>query len=295
MLMRYVVRLVAIPVVPMALLAAALLTVPPVAQAATLERIKETGTIRIGYREHQPPMSFADATGQPVGYTIDLCTRIATAVKEELGIGDLKVEYVAVTPGERFEALISEKIDILCGATTKTLSRMEEVDFTQLTFGTGASLISLSKQPIANVGDLSGKKVAVVKDTTTIDALQAAITRSVSDAEMVPVASSDEGMALLSKGEVAAFAADQIVLVGLVIEAEDRSKFAVSRELFSYEPFALAVRRNDADFRLVADRVLSQLYRSEEIGAIYRKWFGAIGDRMPPLLEALYRINATPE
>jgi glutamate/aspartate transport system substrate-binding protein len=290
MLMRYVMRLVAIPVLAMALLA-----VPPAAEASTLERIKETGTIRIGYRQDQPPMSFADDKGEPAGYTIDLCTKVVTAVKEALKLDDIKVEHVAVTPGDRFEALTSEKIDLLCGATTKTLSRMEQVDFTQLTFGTGGSLLSLSKQPIANVSDLSGKKVAVAKDTTTIEALQASITRSVSDAKVVPVQSVEEGMALLEKGEVAALAADQIVLVGLVIQAKDRSKFVVSRELFSYEPFALAVRRNDADFRLIADRVLSQLYRSEEIGSIYRKWFGAVGDRMPPLLEALYRINATPE
>jgi glutamate/aspartate transport system substrate-binding protein len=94
---------------------------------------------------------------------------------------------------------------------------------------------------------------------------------------------------------VDAFSSDQVVLIGLILTAEDRKAFGISAELFSFEPFALAVRRNDADFRLVADRVLSQLYRTGDIAQIYDKWFGVIQGRMPAMLEAVYRLNATPE
>jgi ABC-type amino acid transport substrate-binding protein len=260
-----------------------------------LEQIKESGTIRIGYRESEPPMSFVDSSGQPVGYSIDLCMRIVNAVKAELGVSEIAVELVPVNAANRFTALSDNKIDILCGSTTKTLSRSELVDFTQLTFVTGASLLSLDGAKVAAVGDLQGKKVGVVKDTTTIEVLKGALTNSLTEAEVIPVDSAADAINSLLNGKIDAFSSDQVVLIGLVLTSKDKGDFYISTELFSFEPFALAVRRNDADFRLVADRVLSHLYRSGQIIQIYRKWFGRFSKKAPAALGALYRLNATPE
>ncbi len=265
------------------------------APSGTLEQIKSSGTVRIGYRQAEPPMSFDDENGIPVGYTIDLCARIVTAIKAELGLAELAVAYVPVTASDRFAALTDNKIDILCGSTTKTLARGKLVDFTQLTFATGAALLSLNAAPVAGVADLRGKKVAVIKDTTTIEALRAALKERLTEAEIVPVDTTDQGMKLLRDGEVAAFSADQVVLIGLVLMAKDMETFGVSPNFFSFEPFALAVRRNDADFRLVADSALSQLYRTGQINEIYNKWFGILSKRKPIMIDALYRLNATPE
>jgi ABC-type amino acid transport substrate-binding protein len=261
----------------------------------SLEQIKESGTIRIGYRESEPPMSFVDSSGQPVGYSIDLCMRIVNAVKAELGVSEIAVELVPVNAANRFTALSDNKIDILCGSTTKTLSRSELVDFTQLTFVTGASLLSLDGAKVAAVGDLQGKKVGVVKDTTTIEVLKGALTNSLTEAEVIPVDSAADAINSLLNGKIDAFSSDQVVLIGLVLTSKDKGDFYISTELFSFEPFALAVRRNDADFRLVADRVLSHLYRSGQIIQIYRKWFGRFSKKAPAALGALYRLNATPE
>jgi glutamate/aspartate transport system substrate-binding protein len=274
------------------------LLAPPfgaVANAGTLDQIKQSGKIRIGYRVSEPPMSFVDPSGKPIGYSIDVCSRIVTGVKTKLGNPNISVEYVPVDSSTRFPMLADNSIDILCGATTKTLSRGELVDFTQLTFVTGASLMSLKSAPVVGIADLGGKKVAVVKDTTTIEALEGALKKGLIEAEVVPVASAAEGLGALQNGQVDAFSSDQVVLIGLILTAEDRKAFGISAELFSFEPFALAVRRNDADFRLVADRVLSQLYRTGDIAQIYDKWFGVIQGRMPAMLEAVYRLNATPE
>jgi ABC-type amino acid transport substrate-binding protein len=102
-------------------------------------------------------------------------------------------------------------------------------------------------------------------------------------------------MELLKSGEVTAYTADQIVLIGMMMTADQPKRFLVGGNLYSFEPLALAVRRNDADFRLIADRVLSQLYRSGEIAPIYGKWFGKISDKVPSAIAAAYEINATPE
>jgi len=265
------------------------------AGTSTLEQIKNSETIRIGYRETEPPMSFVNKDKQPIGYSIELCLHIVKAVKSALKNPNIATRYVPVTASNRFEALRNNSIDILCGSTTKTLSRSELVDFTQLTFITGAAFLSLRSTKVDGIPDLQGKKVAVVKDTTTMAVLEKTLKKEGSDAQVIVVDSASEGMDLVTKGEVAAFSSDQIVLIGLVVTHEDGKKFAVTEEVFSFEPFALAVRQNDAEFRLIANRVLSRLSRSKEIVQVYRQWFGKYITEVPALLEALYILNATPE
>jgi len=264
-------------------------------QMDTLEQVEKSGKVRIGFRNAQPPMSFVDKDGKPAGYSIDLCVRIVNEVKNTLGRDDIAIEYIPVSSTNRFEALSNNTIDILCGATTKTISRGKLVDFTQLTFVTGASLLSLKDNPVEGISGLQGKKVAASKGTTTIDALTAKLKESVSDAKVVPVDSAAAGMQALIKGEVDAFSADQVVLIGLVLTHDGDQQFAIATDIFSFEPFALAVRRNDSDFRLLADTVLAQLNRSGQITPIYSKWFGKFTKKVPPLLQAMYVLNSTPE
>lgn len=262
----------------------------------TLKRINDAGQINLGFRASEPPMSFTDESGNPVGYSIDLCDSIVAAIKQKLDRSDIKVNYQPVTAETRFSAIESGKIDILCGATTKTLDRSERVGFTQLTFVTGASLLSRDESKVASIAGLKGKRVAVVSNTTTIEALKGALNARLIDAEVVPVSSADDGMAMLEKGEVDAFSSDQVVLIGQVIARNaDTKGYFLSQELFSFEPFALAVSRGDADFQLIADRALSQLNRSGQIVAIYQKWFGKFAKKPPIALKALYQLNATPQ
>jgi glutamate/aspartate transport system substrate-binding protein len=247
----------------------------------TLQQIKKSGQIRIGYRASAPPMSFLDKDGNPTGYSIDICNAIVTEVENKIG-GDVKVEYVPVTAKERFKALGDNRIDILCGSTTKTLSRSELVDFTQLTFVTGASLMTLKDNKDHNAGGLDGKKIGVVKGTTTAVELKNLIRETSTDAEVVLFNSAEESIDALRKKKIDAFSSDQVVLIGIALKAHDPMDFVIKPHVFSFEPFALAVRRNDADFRLVADRVISDLYRSEKIFEIYDRWIGGLPDKGSP-------------
>ena len=260
----------------------------------TLQQIKKNGQIRIGYRESEPPMSFLDKTGNPTGYSIDICQGIVTEVESKIGM-DVKVEYVPVTADGRFQALGDNKIDILCGSTTKTLSRSELVDFTQLTFVTGASLMTLRDNKALDSAGFDGTKIGVVKATTTEIALKKLIRETSTDAEVVLFNSAQESINALRQKKIDAFSSDQIVLIGLALEEHDPMDFAVKSDIFSFEPFALAVRRNDADFRLVADRVISELYRSRKILEIYDKWIGKFTRKRLPIFDAMIKLNATPE
>jgi ABC-type amino acid transport substrate-binding protein len=259
----------------------------------TLAQIKKTGEIRLGYRESEPPMSFLDADKKPAGYSIDVCEAIADAVEKKVG-SDIQIKYVPVTSENRFKALTDNKIDILCGSTTKTLARSEIVDFTQLTFVTGASLM-MSGENSARSDGFAGKKIGVIKSSTTLTALQELLKETETQAEIVLFNSADEAVNALQKKKIDAFAADQIVLIGIILTEKDPKAFVLDSNVFSFEPFALAVRRNDADFRLVADREISSLYRSKKIVDIYEKWIGRHTGQSPMLFQALIKLNATPE
>ena len=150
----------------------------------TLDQIKQTGKIRIGFRESEPPMSFLDKDGNPIGYSINLCERIVVGVRIQID-KEINMEYIPVTANSRFNALTEDKIDILCGSTTKTLSRSKRVDFTQLTFVTGASFMTLKGQEFKELSALNGKKIGVVRDTTTLDTLKLLIKKTKTDAEIV--------------------------------------------------------------------------------------------------------------
>jgi len=260
----------------------------------TLQQIKKSGQIKIGYRVSQPPMSFMGKDGNPTGYSIDLCKCIVTEVENKIG-ANVKVKYVPVTSEGRFKALRDNKIDILCGSTTKTLSRSELVDFTQLTFVTGASLMTLRDNKALDSAGFAGKKIGVVKDTTTAVVLKQLIRETSTDAEIVLFNSAKESIDALRKKKIDAFSADQVVLIGIVSKARNPMNFVINPDVFSFEPFALAVRRNDSNFRLVADRVISDLCRSKKILPIYNKWIGdLIGQRLP-IFDAMIQLNATPE
>jgi ABC-type amino acid transport substrate-binding protein len=277
----------------------ALLCLPVSANAAaeltqTLKRIDDSGEINLGYRVDQTPMSFDNGSNRAAGYSVELCNHIAAAVSQKLSRTDIRVNYVPVTAQSRFGDIGSGKIDILCGATTRTLSRSEIVGFTQPTFVTGGALLSRKDAPVENLKGLAGKRVAVVSNTTTIASLSDAVKALAIDVEVVAVDSTKAGMGMLERKEVDAFAADQVVLIGQVISRGARELYSLSSELFSFEPFALALARGDADFQLVADRVLAGLNRSGAIVKIYKRWFGSFGKEPPGMLQALYQLNATP-
>jgi len=264
-------------------------------QEGTLDKIAKSGEFVIGYRADASPLSYENSGGEPSGYSVDLCRRIAAAVKAHLGKDDIQTKFVPISSSERLSAVESGKIDIECGSTTITMDRQQQVDFTLATFVTGGSVMSLSGSGVQGISDLAGKKVGVVKDTTTVGQLNSYLTQNLIDAEVVVVSDRKEGMNRLNKGDIDAFASDQIVLIGMVIEALYPKKYSLMNETFSYEPYGLVVRRDDADFRLVANKALSQLYRSGQHIQIYNKWIGRIGIRPSPILGAMYQLNTIPE
>lgn len=260
----------------------------------TLEKIKATRTITIGHRDSSRPFSFLGDDGKPAGYSVDLCVRIATGVQQELGLPDLAIKWVKVTPENRLAMVANGTVDIECGSTTTTLSRQEQVDFTNMTFVDGGSFLATEASGINVVSDLNGKRVAVIPGTTTEKALTEAVAKAAVTPQIIKVPDHAQGLAALERGQADAYASDRVLLIGLGRTLRDTSKINVSTEYFSYEPYALMVRRGDSSFRLAANRTLARLYRSGEILRIYEKWFGDMG-HPSTLLLAMYLLHSVPE
>ena len=262
----------------------------------TLKRVADTGEFRIGYVPDAPPMSYDGDDGQPTGYSIALCRYIANAVKTAVGLDDIKLTYVPlILPEDRINAVVNHTIDIECGATTVTLSRREQVDFTLMTFITGGAVLSLTGNSINSVADLTEKTVAVIRGTTTHAAIRNYISNNDFKITLRIITTHDEGMELLNAGKVDGYASDRTMLVGQVVRSEDRSRYSLSRDVFSFEPYALMLARGDTDFRLVADRALASLYSTARIRRLYHDWIGRYGEPMTPVIEAMYEFQAVGE
>jgi glutamate/aspartate transport system substrate-binding protein len=270
---------------------------PPAAPpaATTLEKIKATKTIALGYRDSSVPFSYTGPTKEPLGYSVDLCTRVVEDLRSELKLPDLQVRWVPVSVETRVRALVDGTIDLECGSTTNTLSRQERVDFSLTTFITGASLLALAG---SNVGDQLGViRIAVIPGTTTEQMVKNAMTAmgaTPDAARVVAVKDHADGLAAVVEKRAEVYATDRAILMGLVTSASDPSQFVLLDRYLSYEPYALMLRRGDPEFRLAVNRTLARLYRTGQAVDIYRRWFGRWGDP-GPLTLGLYAIEGLPE
>jgi glutamate/aspartate transport system substrate-binding protein len=285
-----------------ALFAAALVAIgvagPAVPDASavspTLERIRQNGTIVFSYRNAAAPFSYRDREGRIRGYSVELCTRIAGAIQKQLGISELRIEWVSVEAATRLDAIATGKADADCGTTTITLTRMETVDFSLPIYVDGGGVLVRGKKPPARLSDLKGKRIAVIGGTTTEKALLAALMSAGTSAEIVTVTNSTEGMAMLTRGQVEGYAGDRVVLANLKLRAPDPAALSFVPGDISYEPYGIVLRRDDPDFKLAVNRALVNLYRTGDIDGIFQRWLGALG-RPGTLLHAMFYLNTLPE
>ncbi len=267
---------------------------PVAAQSGMLDKIRSSGVMTMGYVESSAPFSFVDGSGQPQGYSVDLCRAIASGVRTQLKLTSLETRWVPLTIQNRLEAVASGRVDIECSTTTWTLSRQSLVDFSLITFLDGGSILTRADTQAGRIADFSGKRIAVITGTTTEKVLRASLSRRDINAEVVTVGNRAEGLKLLDGSEVDGFASDRTALIGIVLTSKTGHSFKLLDEDFSVEQYALALPRGDHEYRLAVNRVLARLYRTGSIQQIYDQWLGKLG---PPslLLSATYFIQGISE
>ena len=272
------------------------IAIPVAAQApgGTLAKIRDARAITLGYRTDAPPFSFADRDGRPAGYTVDLCNRVADSIKAALNLPELRVQWVPVTPDNRIDLVRQGRVDLECGTTTATLTRQEQVDFSNPTFVDGGGLLVRVDSKVWQLKDLASRKIAVGRNTTAARRLPEALKARGVSAQIVHVASAEEAIAMLEAGGVDAYANDRIILLGAATRARDPGRLAITDEDYSVEPYGLMMRRDDSAFRLAVNRGLAETYRGDAIRGLYDRGRAALG-RPSVLLQSIYYVNALPE
>jgi ABC-type amino acid transport substrate-binding protein len=273
------------------LIALSLLWLPAQASLAVgvLDRIKDTKTLAIAYAPNAYPISFKSEEGEPSGYSVDLCRRIVAGIKTDLGLDKLDVKWVEGNTPHRLAAVASGEVDMECGITTMNLQRQERVDFSNIVFVESGGILVFADAGVENLSGLAGKRVAVIPETTTEKRLRAVLEERSIKTEMVPVKDSKDGREQLMAGKADALAGDRLVLIGQVAATGEAERFSILDDEFSIDPYAFALARNQADFRLAVNRVLARVYRTGEIESIFTRWFGE--DASPTeLLDSLFFV-----
>ena len=265
---------------------------PAPADAGVMEQLKSSKTLRVGYREDAPPFSYRNDIGEAAGYSVELCRQIAAGIGQLYGIKDISISYVPVTAGNRFDAVINGQVDLLCGATTQTLARRNLVSFSIPTFIDGASVLFRTDGP-KNFAELAGQRIGVRANTTTERGLRRSLEREGIDAVVIAVDDHEAGLQLLAAGDLSAYFGDRAILAYMKLRSGVQDQLQLSKRFFSHEPYALALPRGDEDFRLAVDRVLSALYRTGKVGAVFKATFP--NAQPTDMLKALYVINGLPE
>ena len=261
----------------------------------TLKKARDTKTFTIGYREASFPFAFYDDQKKPVGFAVELCTRIAEEVKADLKMPDLQVKYLPVNPQTRIPLLTNGTIDIECGSTTNNLGRQQQVDFTYSFYVTGNRLLASKASGIKEIENISGKSIGVAAGTSNERILNTLIEELKLKPRIVTVKDHAEGILALETGRIDAYMHDEVGQFGLLSKSSQKAKFDVVGRLLSFDPYGLMIRRDDSAFKFVANRTLAKIYRSGEVYTMFKKHFDPFGIPMTPAVDWTFKLNAMPD
>jgi glutamate/aspartate transport system substrate-binding protein len=271
---------------------------PVVAQAQptdkTLQHIRDSKAITIGYRTDAPPFSY-DAQGQPAGYSVELCKRVVASLEQQLKVQPIAIKWVPANVQTRLDVIRTGQVDMECGTTTITLSRMDQVDFSNPVWVDATGLLVRKSVGARNLGGLSGKSIAVVAGTPNERALQEALKKGLVNAKVVSVKSYDEAVSALELGGVDALAAGKMMLAGMAVsKIKDPAVYELLDEDIGYVPYAIVLPLGAIGLRPAVNRALSQIYGSDAIVDVFRSTFGP-GAKLSLPLAIMYRLNTYPE
>ena len=272
------------------------------ALSGTLKKIKDSGTIALGYRESSLPFSYLNRRQQPIGYSIDLCREIVEDVSAELDGMEIKITFTPVTPDNRLQKVASGEIDLECGSTTANVQRRKEVAFSPIFFVAGTKLMVPKSSSISSYRDLAGKTAVVTSGTTNEAALRALSDKQKLGITIVTAPDHAQSVEMLISGKAAAFATDDVLLYGFIATAKNASDMKVVGEYLSYDPYGLGFRRDDPAFAAVVERTFARMASERRLAELYNKWFlrrlptgETLNLPISPQLEEVFRMLGQPE
>ena len=253
----------------------AVLAAPAAAQqlSGTMKKIKETGSITVGYRESSIPFSYLDDKQQPIGYAMDLCMKIVDAVKADLKMPGLKVQLQPVTSSNRIPLMQNGTIDLECGSTTNSVERQKQVSFGPTYFVINVTAAVKKNAKIKSLADLNGKTISTTSGTTSVPLLKKY--QKTQNIEVKEIYGKDhaESFLLVADDRAAAFVMDDILLAGQIANSRNPSAYRIIPESLRQEPYSMMLRKDDPQFKALVDKTIGGVMKSGEINKIYAKWF----------------------
>ena len=260
-----------------------------------LKTIQESATVKIAYRTDSRPFSFVGPGGRPLGYSIELCERIAKHLETELRLPKLDIKWVLVDTPTRFEAIINGAADMECGSTTVSLSRLKMVDFSSLIYAESTGVLIKNGSGIFRFDNMAGKKkIGVIAGSTNARAIREQLQRRNITATLVEFRDREEGVGRARQGELDGFATDKLVLLALA-QAANLRDYALLPDDLSFEPFAIMLPRNDWAFRLAVNTGLARVFRSGEVVELYTKFFSSFARQPSSWIGAIFTFGGLPE
>lgn len=246
---------------------------------SALARMVRSGTVNVGYIPTPGTFAFRDASGNTVGYSIDVCMKVVEGIRKAVGRPDLRVDFRPLEAAQRIPLLKAGSIDLECGGNTNTVGRQRDVDFSHTLFTTGVRFLARPSVQLDGVSSLWRRRIAVSNGTTAQDTLQRLRQEQALDLVVVPTDA--EGVRLVEEGRVDAFAQDDILLYGLIAASPAKDRLHVTGRHLTVEPYAFMLPKDDVPLREIVDRTVLSLMHSGELAAIYRKWFDTASLRIP--------------
>jgi glutamate/aspartate transport system substrate-binding protein len=243
------------------------------AQQGTLDKIRASGGITLGHRDASIPLSYLDDKQKPIGYAMDLCLKIVDAVKEELKMPNLKVNYQPITPATRIPLLANGTIDLECGSTTNTEARQKQITFTITHFVTANRFVSKKADNLKTFDDLKGRTIVSTSGTTNVKQANELNAARKLGINILNAKDHAEAFLMVDTGRAVAFVMDDILLAGFVANHPNPSLFTISSEALSVEPYGIMLRKDDPAFKKVVDGAMVKLFKSGGLTPIYEKWF----------------------
>ena len=246
---------------------------------STLDKVKSTGNMTVAYRESSIPFSYLGDDGRPVGFSWEICRKIVDEVKKQTGRNDIVITSQAVTSQNRIPLLQNGTIDIECGSTTNNSERGKQVAFATNYFYTGTRFLAKANSGIKSLSDLKGKKVVSTTGTTNYQVLRNINSEQNIGFELIGAKDHADALLIVESGRADAFGMDDILLYGLRASSKDPKQLVVVGDPIQVEPYAIMLRKDDPQFKVLVDGVIANLMKSGEFDKMYKKWFESI---IPP-------------
>src|ERR1700712_2727485 len=241
--------------------------------ADTLAKIKSAGKIVIGTRDSSAPLAYTTGDGKYVGYHVDVCLKIADAIKANLKMPAMPVEYTVVTSANRVPLVQNGTVDMECGSTTNNAARAQQVAFAPTTFVTNVRTAVKATSGITSIAQLNGKTVATTTGTTSVQVLRKNEKANGIDFKELYGKDHADSFLLLESGRADAFVMDDNILAGLIVNAKTPADFKIVGESLSEEPIAIMIPKDDPAYKKLVDDTVGGLMKSGELDKIYTKWF----------------------